>query len=128
MKRNRDESKETLCSGEREHGHGLGGFLRSLLAGIPWSERAERVDTHSYKAPRGGAVRIHNANGKTMVVGEDRDDIRVKSCKRARAESSDAAGQLLDAIRIVDTENASGLELEVEAPRKWNRHGSANLE
>ncbi|HME68537.1 MAG TPA: DUF4097 family beta strand repeat-containing protein [Myxococcota bacterium] len=128
MKRTRGESRESLCSADTEHGHGLGAFIRSLLAGIPWSERAERVDSSSYKAPRGGAVRIQNANGKTFVVGEERDDILVRACKRARAESSDAATQLLDAIRIVDTENAAGLELEVEAPRKWNRHGSANLE
>ena len=128
MKRKRGESRESLCSAETEHGHGLGAFIRSLLAGIPWSERAERIDGTSYKAPRGGAVRILNANGKTFVVGEERDDILVRACKRARAESSDAATQLLNAIRVVDTENTSGLELEVEAPRKWNRHGSANLE
>jgi len=128
MKRRHHDSRETLCSGDPEHGRGLGAFIRSLLAGIPWSERAERIDTYTYKAPRGGSVRLHNANGKTLVVGEERQDILVRACKRARAESSDAAAQLLDAIRIVETESAAGLELEVEAPRKWNRHGSANLE
>ena len=128
MKRKRGESRESLCSADTERGHGLGAFIRSLLAGIPWSERAERINTTTYKAPRGGVVRIHNANGKTFVVGEERDDILVTACKRARAESSDAAVQLLDAIRVVDSENAASLELEVEAPRKWNRHGSANLE
>ena len=128
MKRRREESGDNLCSGEPGHGHGLGAFIRSLLAGIPWSERAERVDTHSYKAPRGGVVRLHNANGKTLVVGEDREDVLVRSCKRARAESTDAAAELLDANRILDTDSARALELEVETPRKWNRHGSANLE
>src|SRR5215472_11742900 len=103
MKRRRDDSRENLCSGDREHGRGLGAFIRSLLAGIPWSERAERIDTASYKAPRGGVVRIHNANGKTFIVGEERDDILVRACKRARAESSDAAVQLLEAIRVVDS-------------------------
>lgn len=115
----------SACEGGRS---GLGGFLRTLLAGIPWSERVERVDTRAFGAPGACVIRIHNSNGKTCIVGEERDDIEVKVCKSARAESSEAATHLLDDIRLVDTETSGVLSLEVEIPRKWNRHGSVNLE
>ncbi|HVP31573.1 MAG TPA: DUF4097 family beta strand repeat-containing protein [Myxococcota bacterium] len=109
------------------HG-GIGGFLRSLLAGIPWSESAERTDVSSVKAPPGGTLRIHNSNGKTRVLGEERDDVSVTACKRARAESGEAAHGLLDEIRVLESGTPGVLELEVVIPRKWNRHGSANLD
>ena len=53
---------------------GLGEFLRSLLAGIPWSDRAECEETFRLDAPPGGSIKIYNANGKTRVIGEDRDE------------------------------------------------------
>ncbi len=106
---------------------GFTGFLRSLLSGIPWSERAEREETVTVDAPASEGLRIHNPNGRTRVTGEDRSDIEVTSFKTARAESEEAAAELLDDIRVVFTETANGLELEVETPRKWNRRGAANL-
>lgn len=113
------------CEGGRS---GFGSFLRTLLAGIPWSERVECVDTRRFGAPGGCAIRVHNSNGKTCILGEDRDDVEVKLCKSARAESSEAASHLLEDIRLVDNETAGVLSLDVEIPRKWNRHGSVNLE
>lgn len=107
---------------------GLGGFLRTLLAGIPWSERVEGVDTLHFASPGNCVLRIQNANGKTCLRGEDRDDIELAACKSARAESAEAAAQLLQDIRVVDSEQGGVLSLEVEIPRKWNRHGSVNLE
>ena len=106
----------------------FGGFLRSLLSGIPWSELAERVDSVRYKAPAGGLLRIRNANGRIEVRGEDRPDIVVGAAKRARAESEGEAQKLLGAIRLAEAESAESLDLEVEVPRKWNRHGHVNLE
>ena len=105
--------------------HGFTGFLRSLLSGIPWSERAEREETIT--APASEGLRIHNPNGRTKVTGEDRSDIEVTSFKTARAESEEAAAELLDDIQVVITETENGLNLEVETPRKWNRRGGANL-
>lgn len=119
----RQEHEGPEGAGER----GFTGFLRSLLSGIPWSERAEREETHTVEAPPGGGLRIHNPNGRTRVTGGDRRDIEVKAFKTARAESEEAAAELLDDINIVFTETAEGLELEVETPRKWNRRGGANL-
>jgi DUF4097 and DUF4098 domain-containing protein YvlB len=107
---------------------GFGGFLRSLLSGIPWSEVAEREDRERFKAPAGGLLRIRNANGRIEVIGEDREDVLVEAGKRARAESQDEAARLLDAIRIAHQESAESLDLEVEVPRRWNRHGHVNLE
>jgi hypothetical protein len=106
---------------------GFTGFLRSLLSGIPWSERAEREETISVDAPAAGAIRIHNPNGRTKVTGEDRRDVQVVAYKTARAESEEAAAELLDEIRVVFTDTPEGLELEVETPRKWNRRGGAHL-
>jgi DUF4097 and DUF4098 domain-containing protein YvlB len=104
------------------------GFLRSLLAGIPWSERAEGKEELHFDPPRGGVFRLHNANGKTRVCGEDRSDIEVQVAKTVRAESAEAAHRLLEQIRVASVENDDALELEVEIPSKWNRRGCANVE
>lgn len=114
------------CDGGPEE-RGFTGFLRSLLSGIPWSERAEREETLSVDAPASGGILIRNSNGQTRVTGEDRGDIEVTCYKTARAESQQAATELLDDIRVVFTETDEGLGLEVETPRKWNRRGVANL-
>ena len=107
---------------------GIGGLLRSLLAGIPWRELAEGTETLRFPAPRGGVLRLQNTNGRTRVVGEERPDVEVRAAMTARAESSEAARRLLSRIRIVGHEVDGALELEVEVPRKWNRRGYANLE
>jgi DUF4097 and DUF4098 domain-containing protein YvlB len=107
---------------------GVTGFLRSLLPGIPWSERAEGEETLQLERPPGGIFRLHNANGRTRVCGEDRSDIEVRVAKTARAESAEAADRLLEQIRVASAENDDALELEVEIPRKWNRRGCANVE
>jgi DUF4097 and DUF4098 domain-containing protein YvlB len=114
---------------EEEHGGGRwGGFLRTLLSGIPWSELAERVDALRFKSPEGGGLRVRNPNGRVEVEGEDRDDIVVEVAKRARAESEEEATRLLDGIGLRREEHPDGLILEVEIPRRWNRHGHVNLE
>jgi hypothetical protein len=107
---------------------GFGSFLRSLLAGVPWSERAEGEETLRFPAPEGGSLRLHNANGRTRVIGEERRDVEVVALKTARAESADAARDLVRQIRIAYAHADGGLQLEVEVPRRWNRRGCANLE
>ncbi len=112
---------------ERETRTGLGGFLRSLFSGIPWSESAHADVEMKLVAPSGRELHVMNANGKILVVGEDRDDIHVFARKHARAECSEAAGDLLDSIGI-DQQVVNGvLELEVVIPRNWKRHGTADL-
>ena len=113
---------------EELEGGGFTDFLRSLLAGIPWSELAEGEETLHLEPPSGGVFRLHNANGKTRVCGEERLDIEVRVAKSARAESAEAADRLLDQICVASAENDDALELEVEIPRKWNRRGCANVE
>lgn len=109
-------------------GGGLGGFLRSLLAGIPWSDRAEIVASEVLPAPTTGFLRIHNANGRTRVVGGDRSDVEVLMRKVARAESHDAAERMARSIRLARSQSDFGTELEVQVPRRWNRRGYADLE
>lgn len=109
-----------------EHG-GFTGFLRGLLSGIPWSERAAREETVTVDAPSSGRLRVHNSNGRTRITGEDRRDIEVTAYKTARAGSQHAAEELLDEIELVFTESAEGLELEVEIPRRRHHRGAANL-
>lgn len=119
--------KDYEARGARHVG-GFADFLRSLLAGIPWSERAEGEDILHLERPAGGIFRLHNANGRTRVCGEDRRDIEVRASKVARAESSEAAERLLEHIRVTHAEVGDAIELDVEIPGKWNRRGHANLD
>ncbi len=109
-------------------GRGLGGLIRSLLAGIPWSDRAEREETLLLDSPESAKVKIYNANGRTRLHGEDRSDIEVRALKQARAESDQAAERLLDEIRVNSHLAGDVLEIEVEIPRRWNRHGNVHLD
>jgi len=120
-------TKHAGCSREDGEG-GLGSFIKSLLSGIPWSESASREESRTLAVPSAGIVSLHNSNGRTRVVGEDRDDIVLNTLKHARAETQEAAEQLLDDIRI-DVHTGGGLlDIEVVVPRRWNRHGSADIE
>jgi hypothetical protein len=120
------QSTDGECGGGRG---GLGKFIESLLAGIPWSERAEETETIHLPRPPGGNLRIDNANGRTRVLGEDRDDIEVRLSKAARAESVDQARRLVEAIRVVPNEDAAGdLNLDIEIPGRWNRRGRVDME
>ncbi len=113
---------------ERESRTGFGGFLRSLLSGIPWSESAHADIEMTLTMPSGRRMDVLNANGKIRIVGEDRDDIYVRARKHARAECSEAAGDLLDSIGLDQNVVNGVLELEVVIPRRWNRHGTADLD
>jgi hypothetical protein len=107
---------------------GLSGFIRSLLAGIPWSEHAEGVEELHFEARGHDVVRLHNPNGRTRVIGEERSNIEVVVSKSARAESAEAAKRLLKEIVLTSRDVEQRLDLEVEAPRRWNRRGYANVE
>ena len=120
-----DGACDESCAGARR---GIGGFLRSLLAGIPWSERVEVLESSTLPAPRGGVLRIDNANGMTRIVGEERSDVAVGMQKVARAESVAAAEQMAGEIRLVRSDGDFATEFEVEVPGRWNRRGHANLE
>lgn len=109
-------------------GVGLGGFLRSLLTGIPWRERADDEEVIQLETPPAGVVKLRNAHGRTRVTGEDRDSIEVRVHKHVRAESPEAARRLLGEIRLVADLVDDVLRLEVEVPRRWNRHGSVHVE
>ena len=121
--RSRSE-KDRACG---EDSRGFGSFLRDLLSGVPWSESAHAEETIALDPPEGRHMAIHNANGKTRILGEDRDDIEILIERRARAETVEAAEDLLDEIEVTTEEIAGGLEVEVVAPSRWKRHGSANL-
>jgi hypothetical protein len=122
FRRTHSDEADTNCEG------GFGSFLRSLLAGVPWCERAECEEVLHVSRAASKAFRLHNANGSTRVIGEDREDIEVRAAKTARAESAEAAQTLLENIRLVHGISGDVLELEVDVPRRWNRRGHANLE
>ena len=111
-----------------EHTHGFGSFLRTLLTGIPWSERAESEEQFRLDSPASGVLRLHNANGRIRIIGDDRNDIDVVATKHVRAESTDAAKRLLEEIRLISGVVGDALELEVDIPKRWNRRGYINLE
>jgi hypothetical protein len=126
--RHADHHHEHRGEGNGHGGGGLGGFLRSLLSGLPWSDRAEAEETFLLSAPAGGKLKVENANGKTAVIGEDRSDVAVRVLKTARAESEEAAQRLLGRIHVEVDDEGGHLALEVDVPKRWNRHGSAHLE
>jgi hypothetical protein len=109
-------------------GRGLGGLLRSILAGVPWSEREEAIENRRLETPRGGAIRIDNANGKTRVIGEDRTDLELTVRKVARAESQEGARQLVEAMRLVAREEGDALVISFDIPGRWNRKGFVDVE
>jgi DUF4097 and DUF4098 domain-containing protein YvlB len=115
-------------SAEGDESGGLSGFLRGLLSGIPWSESATDELSLRFDPPQGLLLELHNPNGKTRILGEDRHDVQILAVKHARAESQSAAEQMLDAIHIEASEVAGQLEIEVDVPRRWNRHGSVDLD
>jgi hypothetical protein len=107
---------------------GFFGFLRGLLSGLPWSERAEESETVRLAAPPGGVLRIDNANGITLIRGEERDDVEIHVKKFARAESPEEAQRLARSIRVLHREDPAGaLEIEIDAPGRWRRCGRADL-
>jgi hypothetical protein len=73
-------------------------------------------------------VRVHNANGRIRVIGEDRSDVEVLATKVGRAESDEAVAALLREIRVLCGLVGGALEVEVDVPRRWNRRGHAHLE
>jgi len=107
---------------------GFGDFLRSLLSGIPWSDRAELAETLHFAAPRSGAIRVENVNGKTRILGEDRSDIEINLLKVARAESEAAARAMAEATGLAVNETDASLDFEISMPRKWNRRGVVHME
>ncbi len=107
---------------------GIGSFLRSLLSGIPWSERAETEESVTIPRPESGALKIDNANGRTRVVGEDRDDIEVHLFKIARAESEEQARALLEGLGLLTREEGDHHLIDFDVPRSWNRRGRVDVE
>ena len=124
-RRGREHAESRRCEASHE---GIGSFLRNLISGIPWSENAECREEHIFAAPSGHSVRIDNRSGRTRVLGEDRSDVSVCIDKRAHAESGDAAQNLVGDIQLAATETNGVLHLEVQTPRRWNRHANAHLE
>ena len=90
----------------RTFGPGFGGLLRSLFANLPWAESASREESLIIPAPAGRSISVHNANGKTRIIGEDRHDIEIRIHKSVRADCPDLATRLLDAIQIQNTPGA----------------------
>lgn len=107
---------------------GFGGLLRSLFSRMPWTECASRVETLSIAAPRSHALRIYNANGRTRVIGEERDDIEVRVQKSVRADCPDLAEKLLEEISVAHAQSGDVLEIEVQIARKCSRRAVAHIE
>lgn len=130
MKHDHDSTPRSLEDRlhRRTSGPGFGGLLRSLVSRIPWTEMRSEEETLVVPAPKARAISIRNANGKTRVVGEDRDDIEIRVVKSVRADCQDAATKLLEAIRVQNATASDILEIEVQIPRRCARHGLAHLE
>lgn len=126
MKFHSDSTEEEAA--EAATGPGFGGLLRSLFSRIPWGESATHEEVLVVPCPPGRSIRIYNANGKTRVVGEDRDDIEIRVRKSVRADCPDLAAKLLDSIRLQNSNSGDVLEIEVQIPRKCSRRAVAHIE
>ena len=69
----RTASDEVDTNGEGSFGN----FLRSLLAGVPWSERVEREEVLHISRAASKSFRLHNANGRTRVIGDHLNQSKV---------------------------------------------------
>ena len=126
MKFHSDSTEEEET--EAATGPGFGGLLRSLFSRMQWGERTTHEEILVIPSPPGRAISIYNANGKTRVVGQDRNDIEVRIHKSVRADCPDVAAKLLDSIRLQNSMSADVLEIEVQIPRKCSRHSVAHIE
>ncbi len=107
---------------------GFGGLLRSFFSKIPWHEATTREESMHLPAPAGGAVSVHNANGKTRVLGEDRQDVEIRVLKSVTGDCPEAAEKMLDAIHLHSSRSGDVLELEVQIPRRLSRRAVAHVE
>ena len=125
MKFHHDDMEEEAGA---DTGPGFGGLLRSLFSRMPWGEQVSHEESLIVPSPAGRAISIYNANGKTRVLGSDRDDIEIRIHKSVRADCEDLATKLLDSIRVQNSETTDVLEIEVQIPRKCSRHAVAHIE
>ena len=107
---------------------GFSGLLRSLFSRMPWTESASRTEKLSVPAARSGALSVFNANGRTRVIGADREDVEIRVYKSVRADCPDLAEKLLDLISIQHSDSGEELEIEVQIPRKCSRRAVAHIE
>jgi len=122
------DARSKMQTEESNQSPGFGGLLRSLFSRIPWGESQTEEEIFTISAPRGKALSVRNANGRTRVIGEDRDDIEVRVTKSVRADCADMAARLLESITLQNAASGDVLEIEVQIPRKCARHGLAHLE
>ena len=106
----------------------ISNVVNDLFAGIPFSERAEAEEVVTVPAHRKGVVRIDHVNGRLRLVGSDRKDILLRVQKSVRAESQEAAEAVLKEISIATHKQHDALEIQVVAPKRWNRHVCTNLD
>jgi hypothetical protein len=123
---NRDHGKSEAQGDGPAHGP-IKGFIRSLVSGIPWSESADGEQVLNLPIPANKLLQVHNNNGRTSIIGEERDDIEVTATKQARAECPHAASELVGGMNILADEVNGVLEIGIEIPRKWNRYGRVAL-
>jgi DUF4097 and DUF4098 domain-containing protein YvlB len=122
------QHSHSAARGKNIQGPGFGGLLRSFFWKMPWHESASREETLRIPSPAGGTISIHNANGKTHVIGEDRDDIEIRVKKSASADCPEMAQKLLDSIHLQKSKSGDILEIEVQIARKCSRRAIAHIE
>lgn len=128
MRRRLDDIGDGTSPKAAQEGPGFGGLIRTLFSRIPWGEQRSEEEVLVVPAPSGQAISVRNANGKTCVRGEDRDDIEIRITKSVRADCEDAAAKLLESIKLQSSAATDVLEIEVQISRKCARHGLAHLE
>lgn len=128
MKLHPHDEGNSKANSNGSSGAGFGGILRSFFSKIPWHEAASREESMRVPAPSDATIQIHNANGKTRVIGEDREDVEIRVHKSVSADCPEVAEKLLDSIHLQNGKSSGTLEIEVQIPRRCSRRAVAHLE
>lgn len=90
------------------------------------SVKEEVVERSAEFAP-GGRLTIVNVNGDIAVNSWDRNEVKMKAVKRARAESEEAARSLLEKTTVQFDRNEAGVDIRTEAPKKPGRNRNVSV-
>ena len=101
--------------------------LLPVGSGAGKSVEEEVVERSVEFSPR-GRLTIVNVNGDISVKSWDRNEVKMKAVKRARAESEDAARKLLNETTVQFERTEQGIDIRTDAPKKQGRNRSVSVD
>ncbi len=87
----------------------------------------EEVVERTVEFALGGRLTIVNVNGDISVNSWDRNEVKMKAVKRARAESEEAARSLLEMTTVLFDRTGLGIDIRTDAPKKPGRNRNVSV-